>query len=198
MARSQDHAESVDTDAAGQLACALVNYCKKTCTLCALAGRGIILAITQGRHMHRTFCLTALLGLAFGFIASPQGGESTQILGIVEDTSGSVVPGVIITVTQVGTGQQRQVTSGDSGNYVITNIIPGEYTIRAEKQGFKSEVRTGLVLQLNQKARVDMRLSVGTVTETVEVSARGVILNTDDATIGNVVEQKRIVDSTLR
>src|SRR5687768_4068587 len=112
--------------------------------------------------MHRTFCQTVVLGLAFGFIASPQGGESTQILGVVEDTTGSVVPGVIITVTQIGTGQQRQVTSGDSGNYVVTNIIPGEYTIRAEKQGFKSEVRTGLVLQLNQKARVDMRLSVGT------------------------------------
>jgi outer membrane receptor protein involved in Fe transport len=126
-----------------------------------------------------------------------QGGESTQILGIVEDTTGSVVPGVVVTATNVGTGQQRQVTTGDSGNYVITNIVPGEYVVRAERPGFKSEIRSGLILQLNQKARVDIQLSVGTVSETVEVSARGVILNTDDATIGNVVEQKRVVDLPL-
>ena len=74
---------------------------------------------------------------------------------------------------------------------------PASYTVRAEKEGFKSEVRSGLILQLNQKARVDMKLSIGAVSETVEVSARGVILNTDDATIGNVVEQKRITDLPL-
>ena len=126
-----------------------------------------------------------------------QGGESTQILGIVEDTSGAIIPGVTVTVTHVATGQQRQVETGESGNYVITNINPGEYTVRAEKAGFKSEMRSGLTLQLNQKARVDIKLSIGAVSETVEVSARGVILNTDDATVGNVVEQKRVTDLPL-
>jgi hypothetical protein len=146
--------------------------------------------------MRRIF-QTTLLAVVFGFAAFPQGGESTQILGIIEDTSGAVVPGVVVTATHVATGQQRQVTTGESGNYVITNIVPGEYTVKAEKQGFKSEVRSDLILQLNQKARVDIRLSVGAVSETVEVSARGVILNTDDATVGNVVEQKRVVDLPL-
>lgn len=147
--------------------------------------------------MRRRFCVSALLGLLTAVSASPQGGESTQILGVVEDISGSVVPGVTISVTNVATGQQRLVTSGESGNYVVTNIVPGEYVVRAEKQGFKTEVRSGLTLQLNQKARVDIKLSIGTVSETVEVSARGVILNTDDATLGNVVEQKRVVDLPL-
>jgi Carboxypeptidase regulatory-like domain len=126
-----------------------------------------------------------------------QGGESTQILGLIEDTSGAVIPGVAVTVIHVATGQQRQVVTGESGNYVVTNINPGEYTVRAEKGGFKSEVRSGLILQLNQKARVDMNLTLGAVSETVEVSARGVMLNTDDATMGNVVEQKRITDLPL-
>ncbi len=139
--------------------------------------------------------LFVCLACAVGVFA--QGGESTQILGIVEDTSGAIVPGVLVTVTHVATGEQRQVTTGESGNYVVTNITPGEYTVRAEKPGFKSEIRTGLTLQLNQKARVDIRLAVGAVSETVEVSARGVILNTDDATIGNVVEQKRVTDLPL-
>ena len=139
----------------------------------------------------------SLLLPAFALSLFSQGGESTQILGIVEDTSGAVIPGVTVTATHVATGQQRKVVSGESGNYVITNITPGEYTVRAEKGGFKSEVRSDLILQLNQKARIDMKLSIGAVTETVEVSARGVILNTDDATIGNVVEQKRITDLPL-
>src|SRR4051812_16085879 len=153
--------------------------------------------ISEGSRMYRTFCVSTVLGVVFALLVHGQGGESTQILGVVDDTSGSMIPGVAVTATNVATGQQRQVTSGESGNYVITNILPGEYTIRAEKEGFKAEVRSGLILQLNQKARVDLRLSIGTVNETVEVSARGVILNTDDATIGNVVEQKRIVDLPL-
>ena len=136
--------------------------------------------------------LFAIVPAVFG-----QGGESTQILGVVEDSTGAAAPGVTVTITQVATGQQRQVKTGESGNYVFTNITPGEYTVRAELEGFKTEVRSGLILQLNQKARVDMRLVVGAVSESVEVSARGVILNTDDATLGNVVEQKRVTDLPL-
>ena len=147
--------------------------------------------------MFRSHVKTFLICLVTASSLFGQGGESTQILGIVEDTSGALIPGVVVTATHVATGQQRQVTTGESGNYVITNINPGEYTVRAEKAGFKSEVRSSLLLQLNQKARVDIKLSIGAVSETVEVSARGVILNTDDATIGNVVEQKRITDLPL-
>lgn len=147
--------------------------------------------------MSRSHVKASLVCLAFALNLFGQGGESTQILGIVEDTSGALIPEVNVTITHVATGQQRQVTTGESGNYVFTNINPGEYTVRAEKAGFKSEIRSGLLLQLNQKARVDIKLSIGAVTETVEVSARGVILNTDDATIGNVVEQKRITDLPL-
>src|SRR5262245_37929424 len=147
--------------------------------------------------MFRAYVKICVLCGAFACTVFAQGGESTQILGVVEDTTGAVVPGVTVTVTHVATAQQRQMTTGDSGNYVFTNITPGEYTVRAEKPGFKSEVRSNLILQLNQKARVDMKLAVGAVSETVEVSARGVILNTDDATMGNVVEQKRVTDLPL-
>src|SRR5262249_9323487 len=127
----------------------------------------------------------------------PQGGESTEILGFVEDGSGSVVPGVEITATHVATGQARKTVTGDSGTYVFSFMQPGEYTLRAGKTGFRPEVRTGLAVQLNQKARVNFILQVGAVAESIEVSAAGVILNTDDATVGNVVEQKRIVDLPL-
>ncbi|MGH9661700.1 MAG: TonB-dependent receptor domain-containing protein [Bryobacteraceae bacterium] len=144
--------------------------------------------------MNRRSLLISVLSVASAF---GQGGESTQILGIVVDSSGAVVPGVAITATHVATGQVRRVTTGESGTYVFALMAPGEHTVRAEKDGFKTDVRTGLLLQLNQKARVDFQLQVGAVSESVEVSARGVILNTDDATLGNVVEQRRIVDLPL-
>lgn len=156
-----------------------------------------MLPITNFGGLMRNSLRATLLFLCSAAGVLPQGGESTQILGVVEDTTGAQIPGVTVTATHVETGQQRQVVTGESGNFVITNIVPGEYIVRAEREGFKAEVRTGLTLQLNQKARVDIRLSIGAVSETVEVSARGVILNTDDATVGNVVEQKRVVDLPL-
>ena len=142
--------------------------------------------------MRFTFCFFIMAACLL-----PQGGESTEILGVVEDSSGSVVPGVVITATHVATRQARKVVTGESGIYVFSFMQPGEYTLSADKTGFKTEVRSRLELQLNQKARVNFVMQVGAVAESIEVSAAGVILNTDDATIGNVVEEKRIVDLPL-
>jgi outer membrane receptor protein involved in Fe transport len=147
--------------------------------------------------MLRTYLIVFILAFAIASAVFGQGGESTQILGVVEDSTGAVVPGVSITATHIATGQIRRVVTGESGTYVFALMPPGEYTVRAEREGFKADVRSGLILQLNQKARVDFRLEVGAVGESVEVSARGVILNTDDATLGNVVEQRRVIDLPL-
>src|SRR5712692_2264755 len=138
-----------------------------------------------------SLCLCAVVA------ALPQGGESTEILGVVTDSTGSLVPGAQVTATHIATGQSRTVTTGESGTYVFSLMPPGEYTVRTEKQGFRSEVRSGLVVQLNQKARVNFALQVGAVTESVEVTAEALLLTTDDATLGNVVEQKRVVDLPL-
>jgi outer membrane receptor protein involved in Fe transport len=144
-------------------------------------------------HIFRiVFCCLAAVACLLA-----QAGESTEILGVVEDSTGAVVPGVEITATHVATGQSRKTVTGDSGVYVFSFMQPGEYTISAAKTGFKTEVRSGLTLQLNQKARVNFSMQVGGVAESVEVSAAGVILNTDDATIGNVVDQKRVTDLPL-
>ena len=75
----------------------------------------------SGMHLQAVLICLVLTASLFG-----QGGESTQILGIVEDTSGAVIPGVTVTITHVATGQQRQVATGESGNYVFTNINPGD------------------------------------------------------------------------
>jgi len=109
-----------------------------------------------------TICLLA-------FPCFPQGGESTEILGIIQDTTGAVVPDVKVTATHVATNQVRTLITGGSGTFVFTAMQPGEYTLRAEKVGFRAEVRTGLTLQINQKARMNIVMQVGSVSESVEV-----------------------------
>lgn len=137
------------------------------------------------------------LALSLALPCLPQGGESTEILGIVQDSTGAVVPNVKITATHTATNRVRTVITGESGTYIFPGMQPGDYVVQAEKEGFKTERRTGLILQLNQKARINITMQVGSVSESVEVSASGILLATDDATLGNVVEQRRVVDLPL-
>lgn len=125
--------------------------------------------------MRRSLCAPVALSLLAAFPSFPHGAESTQILGIAEGATVAVVPDVCVTAVHAGAGPQRQVATGESGNHVITNIVPGEHVVRADPQGFRAEAES-------EGAR-RMKLSVGTISEAVEVSARGAILNTDDATI---------------
>src|SRR6516225_3654756 len=133
------------------------------------AGRCCGILPTQRGILNKEACsVLRTLRVVFCFIIAvtclmAQGGESTEILGVVEDSTGAVVPGVEITATHVATGQSRKATTGDSGVYVFSFMQPGEYTISAAKTGFKTEVRSGLTLQLNQKARVNFSMQVGGV-----------------------------------
>ncbi|MBK9167163.1 MAG: TonB-dependent receptor [Bryobacterales bacterium] len=129
--------------------------------------------------------------------ALPQGGESTEILGVIQDSTGALIPGVSVSATHTGTNITRRMVTGDSGTYAFPSIQPGIYVVRAECPGFRTEVRTDLEVQINQKARVNITMQVGQVTESVEVTAQAALLNTDDATLGNVVEQRRVVDLPL-
>ena len=79
----------------------------------------------------------------------------------------------------------------------LPSLIPGNYTIAVGVSGFKTEVRKGLVLQVQQSARLDFRLQVGEASEKVEVAAGAIQLNTENATLGSVVENERIVDLPL-
>src|SRR5437867_9499743 len=92
--------------------------------------QAIISAVHRGGWMSANIRLVCCF-LTFAGCLLPQGGESTEILGFVEDGSGSVVPGVEITATHVATGQARKTVTGDSGTYVFSFMQPGEYTLRA-------------------------------------------------------------------
>jgi hypothetical protein len=122
---------------------------------------------------------------------------STEILGQVTDPTGSVVPGARITITRTATGEQRAALANQAGEYTFPLIEIGQYNVRCEMAGFKTKTVTGLRVEIQQKARVDFVLEVGEVTESVEVSASAVPLKTDDATVGQVIENRRIIELPL-
>ena len=121
----------------------------------------------------------------------------TGILGVVTDPGGAVITSANLTITQPATGLTRSVTTGPEGSYEVRYLKAGEYTIEIRAQGFRSERRTGLVLQISQLARVDFSLQVGQVQETVEVTATAPILQTENAVLGEVVATERIVNLPL-
>src|SRR5216684_2978136 len=141
----------------------------------------------------RLVCLAVLLGSAFSFA---QGVRST-LVGRVADESGAVIPKTKVTVTNAGTNESRSAETNDNGEFVIPQLAPGEYALTAEHEGFRKEARKGIVLETGQQARLDLTLKVGSITEQVEVSAVAPLLSSENASVGNVVDQKKVVELPL-
>src|SRR5881397_208556 len=132
----------------------------------------------------------------FVSILGAQGFRAT-VVGHVTDDTGAVVPGAMITIANVGTNESRTVIVNDSGEYAIPQLAPGQYTLTAEYTGFNKVVRSGIVLETNQQARFDIVLKVGGITEEVQVSAAAPLVTTENASLGNVVDQRKIVELPL-
>ena len=121
----------------------------------------------------------------------------SQIQGIVRDASGSAVPGAKVTATQTDTGAVRTAVSGEDGAYVLANLPIGPYRIEAAKEGFATYVQTGIVLQVATNPTVDIALKVGAVTEQVQVEANAVQVDTEATSLGQVIDNQRILDLPL-
>jgi hypothetical protein len=122
---------------------------------------------------------------------------STEILGLVTDSSGAVVPGAKVTVARRATGEIRSAVTNQAGDYSFPLVQIGDYTVRCEMAGFKTQTVSTLRVETEQKVRVNFVLEVGEVTETVEVTAAGVLLKTDDATVGQVIDNRRVIELPL-
>src|SRR5207247_604992 len=150
----------------------------------------------------RPALVTSAIALILAVLLLPgsSGAQSTvgSIVGTVTDPSGAVLVGVKVDVTNTGTGITRTVTSDGTGSYKVLRLLPGSYSIAAELAGFKKAAVTGIVLQVNQEARYDIRMEVGEVTQEVSVSAEGEVqVQTEDATLGQVVDHKKVVELPL-
>jgi hypothetical protein len=120
----------------------------------------------------------------------------TGILGDVKDPSGAGLADATVTILQPNTGTTR-VVKVEGGHYEVRYLVPGEYTIEVKAQGFRIERRTGIVIQIGQQARIDFTMQLGNLTETVEVNAAASMLETENATLGEVVGPERIVNLPL-
>ena len=136
----------------------------------------------------------ALLGLATSGMAQTATG---QITGTVKDATGAVVPGASVTVLGELTGLKREATTGQTGNFAIPLLPPGVYSVTASLQGFRAAKRTGIRLNVDQTARIDLDLQTGDLAEMVEVQAALVSLDTETATVGQVITEKQITDLPL-
>src|ERR1051326_6130907 len=142
--------------------------------------------------MRRLLILAGLF--AFG-IASGQtlGG----ITGVVTDPSGAVIPNASVMVTNTATNVARSTTTNTDGLYFFPDLVPGTYNVQVTAGGFDTVVKQNIVLQVQQTARIDFTLKGGQSTETVQVAANAALLTTEDATIGTVIEEQRIIELPL-
>lgn len=134
-----------------------------------------------------SFLLSLLVTVSFA--------QQTQsIQGFVEDASGAAVTKAKVTMTNMGTGISRTVETNNAGLYSFPLVQVGNYSVRVEMQGFKTETVSNIRVETAAQVRQDFRLQVGAIAENIEVSASSVQLNTENATVGAVIENKRIID----
>jgi len=119
------------------------------------------------------------------------------ILGRISDPSGAVVPQATVEVVNQNTGFTRNMLTDADGGYEFRGLLPGSYSVTASAAGFKKSEAKDVRLQVEQTARMDMALAVGAATETVSVTAEAPLVHTDDASLGQVVEQQQIVTLPL-
>src|SRR5262245_4141650 len=120
-----------------------------------------------------------------------------SITGRVTDATDAVIPGVSIKVTNVNTGATRETITNETGVFTIDLLPVGAYQIEAELSGFKKEVRSGITLAVDQVVRQTFVLQVGTTSEIVEVTSSSPLVQTDNSSLGAVIEDKKVIDLPL-
>lgn len=144
--------------------------------------------------MNKLIGVALLAGLATGSLVLAQ---SAGVNGVVTDQTKAVIGGAHIVVTNLDTGLRREVATNDLGSYSVPLLPVGRYKIEAMKAGFGTSTRPEISLDVQQQARVDFVLKPGQVVETVQVSATAALLDSETSTVGQVIDNKRIVELPL-
>jgi hypothetical protein len=133
---------------------------------------------------------------AFILSAHPQTATG-EIAGTVKDSTGAVLPSVKLTIVRESDRQERVTTTDGTGNFVVPALLSGRYTLRAELSGFKTQVRSGVVLNVGRQEQVGFVLEVGEVSETVTVEESGGLLQTANAEVSEVIDNQRVTSLPL-
>src|SRR5579871_14013 len=123
--------------------------------------------------------------------------QTATVDGLVTDSSQAVMVGATVTVTNLDTGLRRVARSNETGGYTFTQLPVGRYKVAAAMSGFTTQATPELKLDVDQVVRLDFALKPGTLTETVEVSASAALLDSETATVGQVISNKSIVEMPL-
>ena len=149
---------------------------------------------------NRIWTMLAAVALGLGLTLSPAHAwaqATGQVTGVVTDSSGSVVPGATVEVTSQATGFTRNAVTELDGVYTIPLLNPGVYQARASLSGFRTTIRGGIEVAVNGTARVDLQLQIGAISEQVTVEGTAPLVETKNATLGVVIDQKKVVDLPL-
>jgi Carboxypeptidase regulatory-like domain/TonB dependent receptor len=138
--------------------------------------------------------LFLLLILVIPLVAQTPSGE---ISGVVYDPGGSVVAGVKITLTNPATNAVREVATNETGLYAIPAIPPGVYTLKVEKTGFRAVERRNIEVLVGSSSRIDLNLEIGELTNVVEIAGGAPVLQSENASIGTVIENRSVVELPL-
>src|SRR4026207_1208875 len=141
---------------------------------------------------------TILLCLVLTGVAVGAQNITGTITGTITDPNKALSPNVRVDIRNEGTGLTRTVTTDSQGNYSAPFLPVGRYTISAESRGFRKKSVTGIVLQVDQTARVDMILEVGAITdEVINIAGGAALTNTETSQVGEVIDNRRVVELPL-
>jgi len=148
--------------------------------------------------IRQTAFLSAVLVLIFGVAGALRAQTGTGLItGAITDPSGAVVPQVKVTIKNQATGMTWNTTTSSAGKYTVTALPVGVYTVTAKRQGFRSAQQSDINLSVGETASVDFKLAVGSVTQTVNVRANSVTINTVTASQTQLVGERQISNLPL-
>ena len=114
------------------------------------------------------------------------------ILGTVTDSTGALIPGATITLTHAGTGLARTVVTDAAGEYTAPSLPTGRYTVTAELSGFKTVSLPDIDLGVDQRVRLNIRLEIGTVSETITITGQSPLVQVASSELGTTVDEEQI------
>src|SRR5215831_14834659 len=148
--------------------------------------------------INRTLLCLALVLLGTGFAAAARAQDITgTITGFVRDSSGAMISGATVVVTNKATGEERRVTTGEQGEYTVALLLVGTYTVTVEQSGFKKFVMDNVALHVNDRIAINAELQTGNVQESVTVSGSVPLVKTEEHTVQGLVTGEQIRELPL-
>ncbi|MGC2170334.1 MAG: carboxypeptidase-like regulatory domain-containing protein [Candidatus Sulfotelmatobacter sp.] len=147
--------------------------------------------------MNKTTCTVVLLWILTTAPATWAQVDTATVTGTVRDLSGALLPNATVTATEMNTGIKTTAKTSSDGNYAITPLKIGTYSVSAQATGFRTETRQNVVLNVEQNQRLDFQLHVGSVSQTAEVTGEAPLLESETASLGDVVSAPQVEELPL-